>query len=223
MLRGSTPVHRDAFAHAYRTVYGRELSLDGISAAGRTDLWLLFEPLRRAGVSPDIIRAGVPEAFRVMTAYVEKHVPDLHDRLLPGVPGVPAGLHAEGQQLGLLTGNLRGIALAKMRAAGLDVYFQTGGFGSESEERSHLVPVALRHASQQAGRTISAEEVVIIGDTPLDIAAGAACGTQTVGVATGPFSEEDLRRAGAHLVLPSLAPAPQTVQVLLALTRPKRS
>ena len=47
LIRGGTPAHREAFTPAYREVYGLDLSLDGISAAGRTDTWLLAEPLRR--------------------------------------------------------------------------------------------------------------------------------------------------------------------------------
>ena len=42
---------------------------------------------------------------------------------------------------------------------------------------------------------------MVIGDTPLDIEAGRAHGTLTVGVATGHFSETELQ--DADLVLPS--------------------
>lgn len=215
ILRGSTTVHREAFRHAYRTVYRRDaLSLDGISAAGRTDRWLLAETLRQHGVDEDTISRAMPEAFAAMAAYVEANLPDLHEHVLPGVPEVLLGLRAEGATLGLLTGNLRAIAFAKMRAAGLAQFFSTGGFGEESEERPDLVPVALRESGN-----LLAQDAVIIGDTPLDVAAGRSAGAQTAGVATGPFSEDDLRMAGADLVLPSLADASRAVDLLLALTK----
>jgi phosphoglycolate phosphatase-like HAD superfamily hydrolase len=57
----------------------------------------------------------------------------------------------------------------------------------------------------------------VIGDTPLDIEAGAEHGTRTAGVATGPFGEEILRQAGADLVLSSMADYSMTVPALLAL------
>lgn len=216
ILRGSTKVHRDAFAHAYRAVYGIDASLDGIAAAGRTDTWLLEQPLRRAGIPDEEIRARMPAAFASMEAYVDQNLGDLHDRVLPGVRHTLAELHERAQLLGLLTGNLRGIALAKMRKAGLASYFDTGGFGEESATRSRLVPVALSKASERAGRPIPAGHAVVIGDTPLDIEAGQQNGTKTVGVATGPYECSQLHAAEADLVLQSLD-VPNAVGQLLRL------
>jgi phosphoglycolate phosphatase len=217
ILRGSTAVHREAFAHAYRRVYGLPLSLDGVSAAGRTDTWLLAEPLRRQGMADADIWDRMPQAFDRMQEYVGKRVPDLRPNVLPGIPQVLAELDRRGELLGLLTGNLSGIAAAKMRAAGLARYFEVGGFGEESEIRAHLVPVAIAKAGERAGHPISPSNVVIIGDTPLDIEAGTQAGTRTAGVATGPYSVEDLARAGADLVLESLEDAQGAVEALVRL------
>jgi len=210
-------VHREAFRHAFETVYGLPLSLDGVPAAGRTDTWLLLEALRRAGVEEQQARALMPRAFVAMQNYADAYLGDLRGNVLPGILEVLAGLHDAGQMLGLLTGNLSRIAMAKMRHAGLAAYFDTGGFGEESDVRAHLVPVALRHASERAGHTISPKHAVIIGDTPFDIEAGATHGTRTVGVATGPFDEDQLRAAGADLVLPSFAEVKRSVEALLGL------
>ena len=217
ILRGSTAVHRDAFAHAYREVYGLPLSLDGIRAAGRTDTWLLAEPLRRHGLPDEDIWSRLPSAFECMQLYVEEHLGDLRGNVLPGVPEVLAELDRRGQFLGLLTGNLSRIAAAKMRAAGLARYFDVGGFGEESEIRSALVPVAISKAAQQAGRRIKPGDVVVIGDTPLDIEAGREAGTRTVGVATGPYSVGDLEECGADLALESLDDAHAAVDALMRL------
>jgi len=45
---------------------------------------------------------------------------------------------------------------------------------------------------------------VVIGDTPLDVEAALVSGAVSVAVATGQFSEADLRAAGADVVLPDL-------------------
>jgi phosphoglycolate phosphatase-like HAD superfamily hydrolase len=194
-----------------------------VSAAGRTDTWLLAEPLRRHGLSDDEIWSRMPAAFERMQAYVEEHLPDLREQVLPGVPEVLADLDRRGQLLGLLTGNLSRIATAKMRAAGLKRYFDVGGFGEESEIRSPLVPVAIAKAGERAGRVIPAELVVVIGDTPLDIEAGQIAGTRTVGVATGPYSVEALQDAGADLALASLADVRESVEAMMRLVeRPAR-
>jgi HAD superfamily hydrolase (TIGR01509 family) len=49
------------------------------------------------------------------------------------------------------------------------------------------------------------ETCLMIGDTTVDIRAGRAAGAQTVGVLCGFGEEEELRRRGADLVLPSTA------------------
>ena len=186
-------------------------------AAGRTDTWLLLEVLRRAGIDDGRARARLPQAFAAMQDYVDAQLGDLRDKVLPGVPQVLSDLHAAGQLLGLLTGNLSRVAGAKLRHAGLSGYFDTGGFGEESDVRSHLVPVALRHASERAGHPVPAARAVVIGDTPLDVEAGKAHGTRTVGVATGPFDEDQLREAGADLVIPSFADVGRSTSLLMAL------
>lgn len=217
LIKGGTAVHREAFAHAFRAVYGLPLDLDGVPAGGRTDTWLLIEPLRRNGLSETEIRAGMPRAFDEMQVYVEERLGDLRDRVLPGVPKVLDHLRARGHRLGLLTGNLSRIAMAKMRQAGLATYFDTGGFGEESDIRSDLVPVALRKWGEATGEDIPAWRTVVVGDTPLDVEAGKVHGTRTVVVATGPYAEAQLRETDADLVLPSLEDATAASQALLQL------
>lgn len=147
----------------------------------------------------------MPDAFEQMQRYVESRPADLRQNVLPGIRAVLHELDTRGHLLGLLTGNLSRIALAKMRGAGLARYFDVGGFGEESEIRSKLVPVAIAKAEEKAGFGIPPRHVVVIGDTPLDIEAGRAAGTRTAGVATGPFTTEELRAAGADVALESLA------------------
>lgn len=225
LLRGATAVHRDAFREAYRTVYGLPIDLEGIAAAGRTDSWLLAEPLRRVGMSEEEIHAGKPAAFSLMQEYVDTRQSDLRHAVLPGVTELLAYLDARGELLGLVTGNLSGIALTKLHHAGLAHFFDLGGFGEESAVRSHLIPVALAKAEQATGCRIAPERTVVVGDTELDIEAGKECGTRTAAVATGPRDEEELRIAGADLVFPSFAQPKEVAEQLLhlALTGPKQS
>jgi phosphoglycolate phosphatase-like HAD superfamily hydrolase len=200
LIRAGTEVHRASFAHAYRTVYGVDCSLDGVPAGGRTDTWLLAEPLRRQGWFDEAIGERRAEAFAVMCDYVDEHLSDLRHCVLPGVAECLNALSARDDiTLGLLTGNVERIARAKLRACGLDRYFETGGFGEESEVRADLVRVALRKADN-----IPAAQCLIVGDTPLDVEAGRAHGTITCAVATGIVAFDDLLACGAHLVLQSL-------------------
>ena len=53
-----------------------------------------------------------------------------------------------------------------------------------------------------------------VGDSPPDMAAAVEAGARAVGVATGSFSGDDLARAGADVVLDSLAGFPAWYQTI---------
>jgi phosphoglycolate phosphatase len=83
------------------------------------------------------------------------------------------------------------------------------------EVRAELVPVARQAAATAYGLDFDGASTVLVGDTPLDVAAALATGARAVGVATGTFSASDLAAAGAHVVLPDLT---DTALLLAAVT-----
>ena len=99
----------------------------------------------------------------------------------------------------LLTGNIEPNAAVKLGAFGLDRYldFEIGAYGSDHHMRGELVAIARRNAERKHGLSIEPAQVVLVGDTPLDVAAAREGGARAVGVATGPFEEEALSEAGA--------------------------
>lgn len=126
-------------------------------------------------------------------------------RVLPGVVELLdelAGL--PGVTVGLLTGNIAGGAAAKMRHFGLDRHFGFGAYGCDHADRNLLGPVALERAARHAGRAFLPAETLVIGDTPKDIACARAMGAPCVAVATGRFTGEELRIAGADRVVATL-------------------
>ncbi len=64
-------------------------------------------------------------------------------------------------------------------------------------------PEPVLYAARRLGLT--PEACAMVGDTPVDILSGRRAGAWTVGVLCGFGEEAELRRAGAHLVLPSTA------------------
>ena len=118
----------------------------------------------------------------------------------------------------LVTGNLPVLADYKLAAFDLHhhIDFEIGGYGSLSEHRHDLVGGGHRPGVGQARRTF--DSVVVIGDTPHDVAAGLHHGTTTVGVATGRFTVAELAESGAHVVLPDLADTPAVLDRAPALT-----
>ena len=101
----------------------------------------------------------------------------------------------------LLTGNWREGAFAKLQAAGLDGHFSWGAFGGDGEVRNDLVPVLRKRALEKG---IDAERVVVIGDTPADVACARAGNAEVVVVTTGGCSREQLEAAKPDLLLTNL-------------------
>jgi phosphoglycolate phosphatase-like HAD superfamily hydrolase len=113
-------------------------------------------------------------------------------------------LREEGNSLGLLTGNIERGAMIKVSHYGIADYFQFGAYGDDHWNRNKLGPIALERAEESTGMKFSQDEILVIGDTPKDVACAHAFGVKCVAVATGDFSEEELAACGADRVVPNL-------------------
>jgi hypothetical protein len=82
--------------------------------------------------------------------------------------------------------------------------FPFGGFADDHEERDQIAAAALRRGSQHFGRDLRGEEVLVIGDTPLDIRCGRAIGAKVLAVATGGATLEELERHNPDWAVPDL-------------------
>jgi phosphoglycolate phosphatase-like HAD superfamily hydrolase len=175
-------------------------SLDGhVEAAGRTDLAIARDLLTAAGLTPKRIDAGVRAVADATVEAFERLCPhDLSSRLAPGIFNLLPKLKSRPHQfhLSLVTGNLEAVARLKLDRAAIGGYFAAGqgAFGSDSEDRNQLVPIARTRAALPAWPR---ERTVVIGDTPRDIACARADGVRVVAVGTGPFGVEALADADA--------------------------
>lgn len=193
-LLSSAGVASGVFAEALAAAVGRPVPMDGYSMAGRTDRQIARELLRRAGVAPDTLDRLVD---RVLDRYLERFAPALaastQPRLFPGVRLLIERLAADPEVLlGLLTGNVEQGAMIKLSHFGIRHHFKLGAYGSDAEERRALVPIAAGRALAVCGRRFGGREIVVIGDTPLDIDCGKAAGATTIAVATGPYPVAEL-------------------------------
>lgn len=176
-----------------------------LDLAGSTDLGVLATIADHFGRTD-----GEGEAGGFFAAYLRRLEWNLAHggypgRVLPGVPGLLAELSAApGTTVGLLTGNIAAGAAAKMRHFGLGHHFAFGAYGCDHADRNLLGPVALARAARHAGRAFSPDETVVVGDTPKDIDCARAMGADCVAVATGRFTMDELRAAGATRVVPTL-------------------
>ena len=181
-------------------------ALNGIPVAGRTDWIILHDTLARMGLALDQDLLG-----RIR----ERYVTHLRDEIQhPGkgfngtLPGVPVLLDAleprDDVFLGLLTGNFKDGARIKLERFDLWRYFRCGAYGDDSPDRNALVPVALERATACGLPAVAPEDVIVVGDTPHDVACAKAVGAVSVGVATGGFTADQLRDCGATVVFDTL-------------------
>ena len=199
---------------ALQREFGLVGSLADIDFAGRTDRWIIREVFRKFAVPPT--EANFTRLFEGYVAELPTALANPQARVLPGVREVLQAARAHGMfAQGLLTGNMRRGAQAKLGHHGLWDFFAFGAFGDDSELRNDLGPHALRRAAEHHGLDFAADCVWIIGDTPHDIACGQAIGARTLAVGTGSATVEQLRAHHPTAVLENLADTAAVLELLM--------
>lgn len=187
----------------------------GVALPGRTDRAILAEVLARVGIPHD----DELEA-RLRDRYCECLLEDIRrpnptKGVLPGVTALLDTLaEREDVSVGLLTGNFFEAARIKLEYFALWHHFPFGAFGGDALDRRDLFHVALRRVTAVCSRSFIASQVIVVGDTPLDIECARAAGATSVAVATGTFDEESLRAAGADVALRDLTDAAAVLRVI---------
>ncbi|MEX0800733.1 MAG: HAD family hydrolase [Dehalococcoidia bacterium] len=182
---------------AFKDMFGVEDGFKGVEFSGRTDRYILATALRLHDVAGSY-EEHEERFLQRYFGYLPGALNERQGRLMPGFPELLSELRGrDGLRLGLATGNFSGSAAIKLNHYGIDGYFEGGGFGEESEDRSVIV----RNAVQRLGDGLSPSEIVVIGDTPHDISSAKANGLLSVGVATGSNPVDELRGCGADLAL----------------------
>lgn len=197
-----------AMNRTFAELVGVGNALDGIQLAGRTDRVIVGDAAER--LTPRVhVDDGWLSHFR--DAYCAKLEQELADgrgtskRVLPGVEALLDTLRPRPDvQLALLTGNFARAARIKLAHFDLWDYFACGAFGDHHVDRNPLLAVAVEAAAACRDADVSHDEVVVIGDTPHDVACARAGGARAVAVATGLHSADDLHEAGADIVFDDL-------------------
>ena len=114
------------------------------------------------------------------------------------------GRSAPPPTVGLLTGNIRLGAEIKLRHYGLWEYFRMGAFGDDEADRNRLAAVARQRGEGLLGRGLRREEVLVVGDTPWDIACAKHVGARVLAVATGPYPVPALQAHQPDWAVPDL-------------------
>lgn len=172
-----------------------------IDVGGALDPWIFEELARHGGYVADAARHDSFREVYARTLDAELARAEPPARSMPGVIELLAQLRAQPPALlGMLTGNYPETGMRKLRHVGIDPdWFSPVAWGDQAPDRPALVRVALAQAPH-----VRAEDVIVIGDTPRDVHCAQANGARCLAVATGGFSVEALRAAGADRVVDDL-------------------
>ena len=197
----------------FREMFGQELTAVA-PKAGRTDRAIIGDTLALTGIS---VSAVGPFLAALEQAAGAGAVPG-PVRPLPGAAAAIAALAAAGVRQSVLTGNVKPMAALKLERAGLGEHLDldAGAYGDVHEVRAELVTAARAAAARAYGADFPGARTVLIGDTPLDVAAALATGARVVAVATGSYPAADLAAAGAHVVLPDLTDTARVVTAVIS-------
>jgi phosphoglycolate phosphatase len=217
-LVDSAQIGRDAFVEAFERIVGRPPDAL-VPFAGRTDLEIAADFLQASGVGngDELVDRFEEELVATMASRLD----ELRERgrALPGARDALERLAAEpGIVQSLLTGNVERNAMLKLAPFGLGrwIEFGCGAYGSDHRVRGELVAIARARTERAHGVEVPPDAVVLVGDTPLDVAAAHAGGARAVAVATGPYDEAALAESGADAVLADLSDTAAVVEAVLA-------
>lgn len=208
-----------AMLRAGADVFGEPFDVT-VDSAGRLDPLIMADMVLAAGAD------GHPDAMQAFRQAYHKRLDEILtpgvSEALPGVQDLLAALDGEDAVQGLVTGNLPETGLLKLDRAGIDTArFTIRAWATDSPHdppaRDHLPAVALERFRDAHDRDADLERTVIIGDTPHDVQCAHVNGLRCMGVATGKFGVDELRRAGADHVVADLTP---TEEILRWLTTP---
>jgi phosphoglycolate phosphatase len=204
-----------AMNRAFEDVFGVAAAFDGVVMAGRTDRWILNDAAARAGVDlsgENFLRFRERYFTRLTDALRE---PAPRKGVLPGVRRLLETLDSRDDVFcALLTGNCEDGARIKLQHFDIWKFFRCGAYGDDVTDRNHLFDVAMERTRACGVPRVEPAQVVVVGDTMLDVACAKAAGARAVAVATGPSDIETLRRSGADVVMRDLNDTEAFVRML---------
>jgi len=203
LVRAPAGLTAQAFALGFKSAYGKYATITSIDYQGKTDREIIRDVMTEQGLDKKVIDLKMHTCAREMCEFYASVINSIQIEVLPGVRELLPLMRQNNFRLGLATGNFSPIARAKLKRVGLWEYFFGGGFGGDGHNRKDMV----RRAIDRAEAYGYYDKIYLFGDTPLDVAAGKACGLLTVGVASGVYGMAELEKAGADIVLPDLFPA----------------
>jgi phosphoglycolate phosphatase-like HAD superfamily hydrolase len=194
-----------AFARAFASEFGAHDGTERLKFAGRTDVSLVreFFSHHQIEASPE----NFARFFKAYLFWLEQIIRECEGGACQGVMEFYHALEILPQPplVGLLTGNIREGARIKLQHYNLWEKFPFGAFADDDEDRDRIAAVARQRGGERFGRPLRGEEILVIGDTPMDIRCARAIDAKALAVATGSFSVEELLTHRPDWAVPDLS------------------
>lgn len=198
---------------------GIKEGIKGIIPDGMTDPMIILEMFRkRLGRDPTATEFKKMKSLYLHTLREEVYLSKDY-KVLSGVYKLLKKLSRDKRfLLGLGTGNFEEGAKIKLGRANLNRFFPFGGFGSDSIDRVEIIKIGSKRGKKLSlSEDMEVEAVFIVGDTPYDIRAGKQAGVETIAVASGNFTKEELEEECPTVALPSLENAEDSLRLIIGL------
>lgn len=204
---------RKSFVRALKRVFGWDDDIPYINFAGATDLSVLLQVAEHHGVKlSDDDRKRFIRQLPLELAYT---VAEADLVIYPGVRELLETLSADRRAiLGLVTGNVAESARVKLQQFDLHNHFVLGAYGDDHADRAEIARHAMLKIENKIRDKQHLKACFLIGDTPADILAAKSIAASAVAVATGKFTVDQLRAAGADHVLTDLSDTRRVLQIL---------
>ena len=201
----------------YRIVWKvlEELKLPGVSIAqihaadknGNFHWEMLFPPERK------VDHAGMSEQAWTIARRISPGMFKDRVKLLPGVTGVLKKISAAGITLAVVTSTPQQNMASKLEPLAASDTLHLLREIITADDTAQKKPAADPLLECCRRLAIKAEKCVYVGDTQLDIRAGKAAGTRTVGVLTGFDTYEALEKEKPDAIIESLADLAEVIKI----------
>lgn len=181
-----------AFAEVFRSEFNASDGFENLKFSGRTDVGIVREFFGVHGVS--FTKENLERFFDRYVFWLDHILTQSKCQVCEGVLEFidQCKSLSDPPLIGLLTGNIRLGAEIKLRHLGLWDYFETGAFADDDEDRDRIAAIAKARGGRVLGQPLNGDEVLVIGDTPLDVRCARAINARMLAVATGGATMDEL-------------------------------
>ena len=182
-----------AFARVFETEFSVANGTARLHFAGRTDPSIVRDFFQHHQI--EAVTENFRRFFDNYVFWLDYMLGQLPGRVLPGVRTMIHDwqLRPQPPMIGLLTGNIRLGAQIKLRHYQLWHLFQMGAFGDDHEDRNQIAVIARERGNRLLNEKLRGDEILVIGDTPRDIACARAIDAKVLVAATGTFGLAELK------------------------------